>query len=62
MREGLSIPEGDLTLPPPYHAAAPDGFSPDPDEPYEDEEEDSESDPDERDEDEDSGEPSSTER
>jgi hypothetical protein len=28
MREALSIPEGDLTLPPPIATAAPDGFSP----------------------------------
>jgi hypothetical protein len=28
IREALSIPEGDLTLPPPGHTASPDGFSP----------------------------------
>lgn len=28
MREALSIPEGDLTLPPPIPTASPDGFSP----------------------------------
>lgn len=28
MREALSIPEGDLTLPPPRPSGAPDGFSP----------------------------------